>query len=165
MDPVIRPATADDWEALHEIRLRALREDPRAYGSTFEHESTRTPAEWRARLVPGRGRATFLAEVGDRVVGIARAEPWEGPSDDLGLFGMWVAPEARRRGLGERLVERVVALGRADGFGSVRLEVAGSQPDARRLYERCGFRDTGERRTIRETEQRPTGVVMSRPTC
>jgi ribosomal protein S18 acetylase RimI-like enzyme len=157
----VHEATEHEWEPVRDLRLRALREDPEAYGSTVERESTRTEAEWRARL-SDPSRATFVADADGRPVGMAVAAPWEEAGGPLGLFGMWVDPAFRGRGIGGQLVDRVLAHARERGESLVQLEVAESQAGARRLYERCGFVDTGQRLKVRETDDRPTGIVMSR---
>ena len=55
------------------------------------------------------------------------------------MDGICVAPEARGRGVGTRLLEAVVEHARAAGLGQVRLDVVDANPRARALYERCGF--------------------------
>jgi ribosomal protein S18 acetylase RimI-like enzyme len=48
-------------------------------------------------------------------------------------------------GIGSRLIEVVAARAAELGATSVSLWVADSNPGARRVYERLGFRTTGER--------------------
>jgi ribosomal-protein-alanine acetyltransferase len=60
--------------------------------------------------------------------------------DELELLALGVLPAARRRGVGRRLLEHVLALSRASGGRRVLLEVARSNTGARRLYESAGFR-------------------------
>jgi len=55
----------------------------------------------------------------------------------LGLI--FVAPEARGRGLGTRVLEALATALRARGARGLRLAVAVTNPDARRLYDRLGF--------------------------
>lgn len=157
----IRQASEGEWEVVRDLRLRALREDFEAYGSTFERESLRTEEEWRARL-SDPARATFVADGDGRLAGTAVAAPWDEPDGPLGLFGMWVDPAFRGRGIGAQLVERVLAYARERGETLVQLEVAEPQAAARRLYARCGFIDTGERLKVRESDEHATGIVMSR---
>ncbi|HEY6758017.1 MAG TPA: GNAT family N-acetyltransferase [Baekduia sp.] len=52
------------------------------------------------------------------------------------LDGLFVEPEAMRRGVGRALVEDVVARARAGGATAI--EVIGG-PETRRFYEGCGF--------------------------
>jgi ribosomal protein S18 acetylase RimI-like enzyme len=59
------------------------------------------------------------------------------------LVSMWVAPEARGRGLGEALATAVVDWARERGFPGVRLFVVRGNDGAAALYQRCGFRHTG----------------------
>jgi ribosomal-protein-alanine acetyltransferase len=60
--------------------------------------------------------------------------------DELELLAVGVLPEARRQGLGRRLLEHVIEAVRASGGRRVLLEVARSNTAARRLYEGAGFR-------------------------
>ncbi len=55
------------------------------------------------------------------------------------LSMMAVAPEARGRGIGKRLLETFLADARRRGFRSCRLEVHPDNRVARQLYERNGF--------------------------
>lgn len=60
-------------------------------------------------------------------------------SDRFLMDGIFVAPEARGRGVGTALLEAVCAEGARRGYGAVRLDVIDSNPRARALYERKGF--------------------------
>ena len=67
------------------------------------------------------------------------------------VFGMHVAPEHVRRGIGAALLARVIeAAGREPGVEQLVLTVTDSNVAARSLYERAGFRSFGvEPRAIR----------------
>jgi GNAT superfamily N-acetyltransferase len=54
---------------------------------------------------------------------------------------MYVAPEARGRGLGRRILERLEGGARAAGYTSVRLDTGDKQPEALRLYRSAGYRE------------------------
>jgi ribosomal protein S18 acetylase RimI-like enzyme len=58
---------------------------------------------------------------------------------NLHMDGIAVAPEARGRGIGTRLLEAVHAFAREQGYAGVRLDVIDRNPAARRLYERLGY--------------------------
>jgi predicted GNAT family acetyltransferase len=59
----------------------------------------------------------------------------------LGVFSVTTLPEARRRGISERLVRTVLAEGAAAGAHTAYLQ---STDMARPMYERIGFRDAGD---------------------
>ena len=57
----IRPLLADDWPLYRSLRLRALRDSPDAFGSTFAAEAQRTDADWQARAHQAAARASDAA--------------------------------------------------------------------------------------------------------
>jgi GNAT superfamily N-acetyltransferase len=59
------------------------------------------------------------------------------------IVSMWTEPEHRRRGLGRRVVEAILAWGQANGVGRFTLHAS---DDGRPLYELYGFRPTNEMR-------------------
>jgi len=133
----LRPARL---ETVRPLRLRALREDPDAFGSTLEREQERPGSEWDIWV-----RGSLIALDGDTPVGMANLGV---DGDEARIYGMWVAPEARGRGrgIGERLLRAL--LDQAGDRGVV-LCVAEGAHAARRLYERLGFRPTGTTGTLR----------------
>ncbi len=137
----------DGWERVRAIRLRALREDPDAFGTTLAQDAVRPPEVWRERLAGG-ATATFLVRSAGADVGLAVGSPFRGREGAAGLFAMWVAPEARGKGVGDRLVEAVVLWARSIGYERVLLEVADENAAAIKLYERHGFAPTGRTGTL-----------------
>jgi hypothetical protein len=75
----LRPATLD---TVRPLRLRALREDPDAFGSTLESERCRPDADWRFWVDD-----TLIAFDDDTPIGMANLKLGE-PAE---IFGMWVA--------------------------------------------------------------------------
>ena len=65
---------------------------------------------------------------------------------ELLLDDIAVHSSMRGKGIGTRLLQAMLDFARANGFGSVRLDVVDTNPDARRLYERLGFVPTQTRR-------------------
>lgn len=66
--------------------------------------------------------------------------------DEVQLHQVAVAPDARGRGLGRRLMETMLDEGRRHGAGSAVLEVRVGNAAAIALYERLGFARAGVRR-------------------
>ncbi|HEX6578371.1 MAG TPA: GNAT family N-acetyltransferase [Jiangellaceae bacterium] len=130
----------DDWAAWRDVRLEALRDAPTAFGSTFEDQVGRTEQQWRDRLQPANG-LTCLSMLHGRVVGMAAGHP-EGDGV-VELISMWVSPDARRRGVGDALVDEVVRWARELHADAVELWVTRGNNSAERLYARHGFVPTG----------------------
>jgi ribosomal protein S18 acetylase RimI-like enzyme len=66
------------------------------------------------------------------------------------LYGMWVDPAWRTRGVGTRLVHEVLGWAGSWGARSMVLGVTETNDGAARFYERLGFADTGLRHPLRE---------------
>ncbi|MBF7730964.1 GNAT family N-acetyltransferase [Pseudomonas sp. N040] len=67
------------------------------------------------------------------------------PRQTYYLAHLGVAEDLRSQGIGTRLVEHLLKLGRAAGFTQAALDVAASNPQAQELYERLGFAVVAER--------------------
>ena len=55
------------------------------------------------------------------------------------LYDIYVAPQARRHGLGRALMERAAILGRESGASCIALETAKDNVQAQSLYEQLGY--------------------------
>ena len=135
----IRP---DDGPRLKRVRLAALLDTPSAFGSTYEAESRNTDGRWAEladERAEGAEHATFFALDGDEPVGLVGGHRLD--EHTVELVSMWTDPSARGVGVGARLVDTVVAW--ADG-GTVELWVTRGNDAALRLYQRCGFVETGD---------------------
>jgi len=129
-----------DGARLRAIRLRALADAPEAFGSTLAESELRPPEDWEAQVV---ALPTFVWRDGDADVGMIRGAPHDGDPAAGYLISLWVAPEARGRGVGAALVGEVVAWARGSGLQRLNLDVGAHNAAARRLYERQGFVATG----------------------
>lgn len=146
---LIRRLTPADAEAWRKLRLAALQSAPEAFGQTFEYAQSQ-PFEQFERAVSGP-QPIFAAEIGGRLVGSAGFYVMDGPkvSHRGVLWGMFVAPEHRKSGIGQALIEAVIgyARGRVD---QVHLTVVSDNAGAYRLYRRMGFQAYGvEPRALR----------------
>jgi len=150
-----RQAQATDWEALRQLRLRALADAPDAFASTLAAEVEFPVEVWWQRAQGGPASANFIAREGGVDIGLAAvfAEP-DAPGR-MHLVSMWVDPHYRRRGVARALVGQVVRWAADRRAREVILWVADQNTAARRLYERIGFRPTGARQPLPSTQHSP----------
>ncbi|MCW2831531.1 MAG: hypothetical protein JWP31_2223 [Aeromicrobium sp.] len=130
--PVIRQIGPDQWADWRLLRRRSLIEDSEAFASSVSLPAGTHDTEvlWRARIVDG---PCFVAYDGDRPVGMVAGRLTESGAE---LISMWVAPEARRAGIGSDLIDAVVAW---NGRRPLSLRVMDGNHPAIAAYERHGF--------------------------
>jgi ribosomal protein S18 acetylase RimI-like enzyme len=138
----ITPANALTFRAL---RLRALRCDPAAFGSTYEKELKLPNEEWFRRAVrwSSGGAIGYIALDGEKPCGLVAcyAEP-----EDPGrahVVSMWVDTSFRRSGIGTALINGLAAWARGRQMRELKLMVTSVNRNAIAFYERMGFRMSG----------------------
>jgi len=158
---LVRETVADDWQALRDIRLEALRDTPTAFASRYEREVLRGEAHWRDRIARGGTFLAFIPEVSaTEPAGLIGGYPEDPVTAEL--VSMYVRPRARGRGVGEALVAAVIDWAGQRNAERVRLWVTETNVPARALYERCGFALTGERQPV-PSNPGLDEVAMTRP--
>lgn len=142
----VRRIRADEGPRLRALRLKALADAPTAFGSTFAEELARPSGHWD-RLAGEEAlsstRARFVAEEHERWYGMAAGFVVPGEPGTVQLVSMWVDPTRRRSGFGAALVEAVVQWGRERGARRLQLWVTDTNQQAKSLYARTGFLETG----------------------
>lgn len=144
--------TPEIWEhdaripARRELRLRALRDHPEAFGQPYE-EAIRVPLEEALDALrtqrSNANNATFLAiDGGDRLVGMTAfvRETRLKIVHRGSIVSVYVVPEARGPGIFGRLLDAALDHARSlDGLLQVHLTVASPNVIATRTYARAGF--------------------------
>jgi RimJ/RimL family protein N-acetyltransferase len=138
---MIRPLTEADAEALAGLRRVSLLDIPLAFASSPEDDFAASIDLVRAHL--RRAPDQFVAGAFDPgLVGMAGLyrDRHAKASHKAHLWGMYVAPDHRGRGLGLALLRATLDHARSlPGVTRVHLSVSSAAPRARRLYERAGF--------------------------
>ena len=133
----IRQLLPADAEAYRSLRLSGLEESPEAFGSDFANESA-SPLEVFAKTLA----TLYVAGAfdGDRLVAVTGFRPLdrEKTRHRGDIWGVYVAPEARGKGVGRRILEHILdhARGRVQ---QVHLSVTTTNAPAVALYEHLGF--------------------------
>lgn len=139
----------EDAEAFQAVRLQGLRECPTAFSSSSEEECDRPLSAIAERLTPTPGAAVFGAFDGDRLTGVVgiHREEFRKLAHKAFVWGMYVVPGYRNRGLGRRLLDRSLKHAAAmPGLRQVNLGVNAQNLPAIALYEAAGFERYGVER-------------------
>lgn len=141
----LTPADAAEYRAL---MLQAYTDAPDAFTSSRSERAALDLAWWEQRLSTSEDArelvlGTFLDAQLLAVAGLV-FERSERTRHKARLFGMYVAPAARSRGVAKSLMAAILAQARARaGVELVQLTVSASNPVAQKLYASCGFTPFG----------------------
>jgi L-amino acid N-acyltransferase YncA len=141
--PVVRPLTPDDWPLVETIWAEGIA----TRNATFE---TETPS-WEAfDATRHRGHRLVAVDDDGALLGWAALAPvsrrpcYEGVAEN----SVYVAADARGRGVGRSLMEALVASADADGIWTIQTNVFPENTASVALHERVGFRVVGRRDRI-----------------
>jgi ribosomal protein S18 acetylase RimI-like enzyme len=150
----IKVLTPHDVEAYRALRLESLKLEPTAFASSaedFEKESDESIA--RRLEAVDFGNFTLGAFEGEKLVGIATffVEPRAKTEHKGHVFGMYVTPAARGKGVAKALLSALIE--RAKTYPKIKklnLSVMTTQEAAKRLYISLGFEVYGlERKALK----------------
>ena len=136
---IVRAATLADVEAICNIYNSALTER----GSTFETEP-RSAEDFEGRIDDARF-PLLVADAGSEAIGWAGLAPYSSRPCYAGIAecSVYVAVEARGRGVGTSLTEALAAAAHRNGFHKLIGKLFTDNTASIRLVERCGFSSVG----------------------
>lgn len=135
-----------DLDRYRRLRLEALRAEPTAFGSSYEIEASAKADKYRDRLLGSADNFVLGLCDGDRLVGIGGFYRETAPKrEHIGsVWGVYVTPSFRGRGLGRRLLATMLERARdLPGLEHVLLSVTSENAAALALYRSCGFEAWG----------------------
>jgi L-amino acid N-acyltransferase YncA len=138
----IRPMRSDDWAAIRNIYSEGI-----ATGNaTFE---TETPewAKWDQGHLPDCRR---VARDSDRILGWAALSPVSARRVYSGVaeVSVYVAAEARGRGVGKKLLQSLVEQSERCGIWTLQAGIFPENNSSVALHKSCGFREVGRRQKL-----------------
>jgi len=159
-DVQIRPLTSTDAASYRDIRLAGIENSPEAFDSAFEEESVQPLAWYCDRLERSRVFGAFRSMELLGIAGFVRHKGEKEAHKGL-LWGMYVRPDARKDGVGRRLMEAVIEFAR-QRVEVIHLAVVSDSVAARRLYARLGFFEYGiERNSLKQSGQYYDAILMA----
>ncbi len=143
----VRPLAEDEWAEFRSVRLAALRESPGAFVASLVDEEQYDEDFWRLRM---RRSQRILAEVGGDPVGVVSIGGVDGSEDGVAeLFGLWVTPALRGKGVAAALVKAGARSAAEAGNTHLNYWVGTDNGRAVAFASSFGFRPTDERRPVR----------------
>lgn len=143
----IRRLDGHEWPLYRALRLRSLEEAPEAFSQTLASAQALMQEVWQARMIAAAQAdldLPLVAELDGAAVGMLWAKVDRDDLAAVDLFQVWVAQEARGRGVAAQLIRAALAWAARKEAREVRLSVTCGETPARRLYEREGFEAVGE---------------------
>ncbi|MBS4172703.1 GNAT family N-acetyltransferase [Bacillus sp. FJAT-49736] len=139
----IRILKENDAPIYQDLRLKGLKNNPEAFGSTYERESAFTLQMIEERIKPSEDKFVLGAfNPSDLLVGIVTfmRETSLKTSHKGNIFGMFVASEVRGQGVGRLLLLDLIERARNfDGMEQLNLTVVSNNTAAKKLYSSLGF--------------------------
>lgn len=101
---VIRSLRIDDWEEFRNLRLKALKEEPKAYGIAAEDEVEKSDEEWKSICFDafhGNGKWFFVAQYEGKLIGMLGATELFGRymRHQVEIYSAFVESPFRRQGI------------------------------------------------------------------
>jgi len=128
------------------LRLRALKDNPEAFASTYEEILIRGKAYFIHRIHP-KEDAFYLGAFEPDLAGMVYFRRDEGRKNlhKGRILGMYVQPESRGRGVGKVLLQEVITqANQLSGLEQLHLMVVTTNDAARALYLSMGFEVYGK---------------------
>ncbi len=114
-EPTYRQANINDADAIATVITEVVKEpNPVAFEGPMTPEQVRT---WLSRM-GGEGGA-FLAIIDDQVVGFAALD-YNTFEPETVVLGVWMLPQARRKGIGTAVAECALGFARDKGYRRIR---------------------------------------------
>ncbi|MDM7916007.1 MAG: N-acetyltransferase family protein [Candidatus Eisenbacteria bacterium] len=144
----LRRLTSGDAARYARLRLRMLHDSPWAFGSSPEDDFA-LDREHLVQMFASEAEAATVAfedpETGELIAAAGvRRESKKKFRHRATIWGVYVEPAHRGKGLGAELIATLLEIARGwPGVDYVDLGVSEGAPEAKRLYERFGFRAWG----------------------
>lgn len=156
----------DQWEKYKSLRLEAVKEDPMAFGLTYEEYLEYPDSFWISQLEEAQRETKtwiYFAQVEGQLVGMLAANRVNKKRMNhlAHIHSMSVKAEFRGKGVASKLMETVLSkLEVASDLLMAQMGVASSQTEAVELYKKFGFEVVGTRKKVFRFEDKYFDEVL-----
>jgi ribosomal protein S18 acetylase RimI-like enzyme len=159
---LITKLSVSEWQSYKTLRLRALKEETKAFSSRYKDQVKYTDEQWQKRLATGKHM--LFAKFGGKLVGMMVGYVPDPDKDKTtaDIVSVYVSPEFRGRCISKKLLETLLKELKEDGVTKTRLAVNKDQLPAFHLYQSFGFIVTGEEESIMADGLKHTELLMSK---
>jgi len=129
------------WQDYRDLRLEALKNEPLAFGSSYEEEQFNLEAYWRQHIQ----NVLFAVSDNGPVGMLVHARNNRIKTNHIyGIYGVYVRKDYRGQGIGNKLMDAALdEIQKISGIEKIELAVNPVQKAAEKLYRKYGFKTAG----------------------
>lgn len=133
----IRQLTTDDWSLYKQVRLKALKECPEAFGSSYEEEAEYSENQFKEMLAQNDLFGVFEGEALIAMAGYFTLKGLKTKHRGF-LFGLYVEPQFRNQSVASKLLLDLLRHAKSK-MSQIHLSVVTTNEAALKLYKKHGF--------------------------
>ncbi len=157
----------EEWQQYRDLRLRALKEDPQAFSTTYADAVGFPDEMWRGRLLDalqGGHSWLFFAREAGKLVGMIGAFVDEASPQTATIVSVYVPAEERGKGISAAMMACILSeLSTNGALKKAVLAVNKAQLPAMGLYEKFGFQIVGMEPGVSGEGKPVEELLMERP--
>jgi RimJ/RimL family protein N-acetyltransferase len=143
----IRRIRKEECDVYKEIRLRALKEAPYAFLTTYNSAMQRSDDMWRQQVfeaATGANQAIFIVFSEENIpIGLAALYRSSTERKSGEMAQVWIAPEYRKREIGTELLGQVIHWGKENEITELEARIMEGNEQAIAFYKKNNFTETG----------------------
>jgi RimJ/RimL family protein N-acetyltransferase len=140
MDISYRKLQPANSKAYHKLLLQGLKDEPSAFGSSYEEALSQPPEKWLMLDHNNVAIGAFANEQLIGTVGLYR-KPLKKLIHNVFIKAMYLLPEYRDQGIGKGLLDFALQYAQNEmKAGCVKLWVVKDEDNTFQFYEKCGLR-------------------------
>lgn len=151
----------EKWRAYKQLRLKALKEEPSAFSTTYTSQLSVPDREWKERLTryqKRKGNWMLFAQKNNKLIGMMGAYQTEDRKTHV--MAVFVAKPYRGKGISKLLLAKLLTELKKAKVHVVELGVNCKQKAACALYDRFGFVLFDKKRFVLGDGKRHTEYLM-----